>query len=63
MLTMQIWETRCRYLCNTMRFLTCNLFGGGRIGEELESVARVLTAFFHHEGFLDVVASDVVAGG
>jgi hypothetical protein len=25
-------------------------------------VAKVLTTFFHHDGFLDVVPSDVVAG-
>jgi len=38
------------------------LFGGSNIGEDLEAVAKVLTNFFHHDGFLDVVPSDVVAG-
>lgn len=32
------------------------------MGEHFQSVAEVLTMFFHHDGFLDIVPSDVVAG-
>ena len=60
--SLEIWKARCSYLCKGAQYCTCNLFGGGNITEDLETVARVLTTFFHHEGFLDVVASDVVAG-
>ena len=42
--------------------LCCNLFGGANVGQDIEAVAKVLTVFFHHDGFLDVVPSDVVAG-
>ena len=30
--------------------------------QDIEAVAKVLTNFFHHDGFLDVVPSDVAAG-
>lgn len=56
------WESRCRKLTRSIQTYTCNLFGGGNIQEGFEEVAKVLTVFFHHDGFLDVVPSDVFAG-
>ena len=56
------WEKRCRTICKSLQICTCNIFGGSNVAEDLEKVAKILTAFFHHEGFLDVVPSDVVAG-
>jgi len=56
------WEGRCRTILKSIQICSCNLFGGSNIGEDLEAVAKVLTNFFHHDGFLDVVPSDVVAG-
>lgn len=56
------WEGRCRTVLKSVQICSCNLFGGSNIGEDLEAVAKVLTNFFHHDGFLDVVPSDVVAG-
>ena len=56
------WEGRCRTVLKSIQICSCNLFGGSNIGEDLEAVAKVLTNFFHHDGFLDVVPSDVVAG-
>lgn len=56
------WEKRCRTMCKSLQICTCNIFGGSNVAEDLEKVAKILTAFFHHEGFLDVVPSDVVAG-
>jgi hypothetical protein len=45
-----------------LQLLTCNLFGGAGVGDDLATVGRVFSNFFHHEGFLDVVPSDVMAG-
>mmetsp|Transcript_33425 Transcript_33425/g.48459 ORF Transcript_33425/g.48459 Transcript_33425/m.48459 type:complete len:787 (+) Transcript_33425:35-2395(+) len=59
---LQIWEQRCRKLTKSLHFFSCNLLGGGNINEGYEGMANVLAAFFHHDGFLDVVPSDVVAG-
>jgi hypothetical protein len=56
------WESRCRSLVHTLNWLTCSIFGGHNVQEGFEQVARVLTTFFHHDGFLDIVASDIVAG-
>lgn len=56
------WENRCRTLTRSIQIFGCNLFGGGNINEGFDEVAKVLTDFFHHDGFLDVVPSDVVAG-
>jgi hypothetical protein len=58
----QLWESRCQMMTRYIHLLCCNLFGGGNIEEGFDQVAKVLTTFFHHDGFLDVVASDVVAG-
>lgn len=56
------WENRCRTVTRSMQICTCNLFGGSNITEGFDQVAKVFTDFFHHDGFLDVVPSDVVAG-
>jgi len=58
----KVWEKRCNYLCNCTRFFSCGIFGGSNVSQDIEAVAKVLTNFFHHEGFLDVVPSDVLAG-
>lgn len=57
-----IYVDRIKMVAKSIQICTCNLFGGGNIGEDFELMARVLTNFFHHDGFLDVVPSDVVAG-
>lgn len=57
-----IWSKRCKLLCNVVQMCSCNIFGGKHIGDDLEAVSRLLTTFFHHDGFLDVTPSDVVAG-
>lgn len=57
-----VWESRCRQLSRYLSLIFCNTFGGGNVEEGVDQVARVLTTFFHHSGFLDVVASDVAAG-
>mmetsp|Transcript_7415 Transcript_7415/g.12465 ORF Transcript_7415/g.12465 Transcript_7415/m.12465 type:complete len:666 (+) Transcript_7415:169-2166(+) len=56
------WENRCRRITRSIQICSCNIFGGGNITEGFDDVAKVLTDFFHHDGFLDVVPSDVVAG-
>lgn len=56
------WEKRCSSLCNCTRFFSCGIFGGSNISQDIEAVAKVLTSFFQHDGFLDVVPSDVLAG-
>lgn len=58
----QRWESRCKTGCKYLQLCTCNLFGGHGIGDELETVGALFAHFFHHEGFLDVVPSDVAAG-
>lgn len=55
-------EGRCKSVMRYIQIVSCNIFGGSNIDEDLNTVARVLTNFFHHDGFLDVVPSDVVAG-
>jgi hypothetical protein len=61
-LTATMWEGRCKSVMNCLQISTCNLFGGSNLDGDLSAVANVLTKFFHHNGFLDVVPSDVVAG-
>mmetsp|Transcript_8707 Transcript_8707/g.19113 ORF Transcript_8707/g.19113 Transcript_8707/m.19113 type:complete len:753 (+) Transcript_8707:114-2372(+) len=56
------WENRCRRFTRSVQICSCNIFGGSNITEGFDEVAKVLTDFFHHDGFLDVVPSDVVAG-
>jgi sn1-specific diacylglycerol lipase len=58
----ELWQDRCRTGCRCLQLTTCNLFGGHHIGEDLEAVGEIFAQFFHHDGFLDVVPSDVVAG-
>lgn len=54
----------CQSLCRCLQISSCNLFGGGNMSatNDIQTVANILTPLFHHEGFLDVVPSDVVAG-
>jgi hypothetical protein len=56
------WSSKCKTMCKGIQLCTCNLFGGSHIGNEFDAIGKTLTALFHHEGFLDVVASDVIAG-
>jgi hypothetical protein len=53
---------RIKKVIKYSQIFSCNKFGGGQIEDDLNAVAKVLTNLFHHEGFLDVVPSDVVAG-
>ena len=56
------WESRCRSGLRCMQISTCNIFGGAFVNDDIKAVASVMTNFFHHDGFLDVVPSDVVSG-
>jgi hypothetical protein len=57
------WTTRAQLWLERVELFTGNLLeSGGRPGEEMNSLAEFLAKFFHHDGFLDVVASDIVAG-
>lgn len=56
------WENRFEKFLKQVQFYSCNLLGSGNINGELQDVAKVLTKFFHHDGFLDVVPSDIIAG-
>ena len=56
------WESRCRSGLRCLQLSTCNIFGGAFINDDIKAVASVMTNFFHHDGFLDVVPSDVVSG-
>lgn len=57
-----IFEGRCKSLVHYIKIISCNLFGSSYTDTDLKAVAKVLTAFFHHTGFLDVVPSDIMAG-
>ena len=57
-----VWEGRCKAGLKCVQISTCNLFGGAYVNDDIKAVASVLTNFFHHDGFLDVVPSDVVSG-
>lgn len=54
------WEQRAQKLIRRLRLY----FGDSPqpTEESMQDVARVLTRLFHHDGFMDVVPSDVVAG-
>lgn len=58
----ELYENRCKSLCRSLQLCTCNLFGGSSIQEDLEAVAKIFSNYFHHEGFLDMVPSDLVVG-
>lgn len=60
--TQKQWEKRCSAICKCSRFFSCGIFGGSGIAQDIEAVAKVFTNFFQHDGFLDVVPSDVLAG-
>jgi hypothetical protein len=36
-------------LCRRVQLLTCNLFGGAGVGDDMATVGRVFSNFFHHE--------------
>jgi hypothetical protein len=57
-----IWSKRCKMLIKAIHCCSCNLFGGKNVTNEFDEVAEVLVEFFHHDGFLDVVFSDIIAG-
>ena len=57
-----MWASRCQIFCRVSQAVTCGLFGSVGNLQDIEAVAKVLTNFFHHNGFLDVVPSDAVAG-
>jgi sn1-specific diacylglycerol lipase len=57
-----IWENRCKSVMKCLQIISCNIFGGSHIERDLQAVAKILTTFFHHDGFLDVVPSDILAG-
>jgi hypothetical protein len=56
------WEDRLNRAIKAIQFYGCNRYGGSNVNESLRNVARVFTRMFHHDGFLDVVPSDVLAG-
>lgn len=58
----RVWASRCHFLCRMTQGVTCGLFGTAGTMQDIEAVAKVLTNFFHHDGFLDVVPSDAAAG-
>ncbi len=58
----RVWASRCHFLCRVTQGITCGLFGTAGTMQDIEAVAKVLTNFFHHDGFLDIVPSDVAAG-
>lgn len=60
--TIDLWVNKCKKITKIISLVSCGLFGGGNIDDGLEEVAKVLTLFFHYDGFLDVVPSDVIAG-
>ena len=59
----QAWMQRLQRLINCLRCCCCNLLGGNRVvQDDLEGAAITLSNFFHHDGFLDIVPGDVLAG-
>jgi hypothetical protein len=32
----ELYANRCRFLCRSVQICTCNLFGGGNIGDDFE---------------------------
>ena len=36
-------------MCRRLQLLTCNLFGGAGVGQDMATVGRVFSNFFHHE--------------
>lgn len=61
------WLRRHRWVVKLARCFSCGLTGGSNVFRpsakgEGEQVARMLTHFFHHGGFLDLTPSDVLVG-
>lgn len=58
-----VWLLRFKNLFSCVRFYSCTVCGGSNFDEQdLESVSKLFTLFFHHDGFLDLVPGDVFAG-
>jgi hypothetical protein len=59
----EVWSRRLRCIVNVARCCVCGVLGGKRIlPENLQAVARILVQLFHHDGFLDIVPGDALAG-
>lgn len=62
-MAVELWQRRCQTCMRAFHICCCNILGGGgNVGDELEAVGRAFTTIFHHDGFLDVTPSDVIAG-
>lgn len=57
-----VWKKRCSCMCQCIQLTTCNMFGGSNVAEDLEAVGEYLTDVFRHEGILDIVFTDILAG-
>ena len=55
------WSHRCQQICRMTQAVTCGLFGTISNMQDI-GCRRGPYKFFHHNGFLDVVPSDAVAG-
>lgn len=53
---------QCMQTCKCIQYLTCNIFGGNHINEDLESVATILTELLYDEGLVEVSFTDIIAG-
>ena len=56
------WQHRLSTTSKLVRYACCNSFGGANISEGYDDVALVFARLFHHNGFFDIVPSDIVAG-
>jgi len=60
---LQTWMRRLQRYINRVRCCFCSVLGGNHVvQEDLEGAAMTLAKFFHHDGFLDIVPGDVLAG-
>jgi hypothetical protein len=58
-----IWMNRIERMMKRIEYYSCHLLNnGGNVNEELHKVAEFLAKFFHHDGFLDLVPSDIITG-
>jgi hypothetical protein len=58
-----IWMNRIERMMKRIEYYTCHLLdSGGNVNDELHKVAEFLAKFFHHDGFLDLVPSDIITG-
>jgi hypothetical protein len=56
------WQQRLATTSKVIRYACCNSLGGSNISEGYNEVAVVFARLFHHNGFFDIVPSDIVAG-